>query len=245
VNHLAHPLSTSLLALALVAVSSAAPAAEPSAAATLFPTPTPFVPSASTLLPSPSAPSALPGLPGDHRPVRLQVDGGEDNLRTVVMMFPSGAPLATMYIFNQSIGSYTTGREYWYVNRNAIAGQLGAAGLTISVSDSSPGSAPPDPGYSPEQKFQQTQSPAGGWGTGWTTDPYSVAGDLYAGPNNTYVRFLVSNGSPASLTWVIWYQVLSSGSPANINPSGSWSAVSGGVPVPSGSLGYYIAQSTD
>ncbi len=202
----------------------------------------PSAPSASTLLPTLATPCAVPGLTAENRPVPLQIDSGTDNVRIITMTFPDGSPLATIYMLNVALGGYETGREYWFVNNGTIAGKLGADALTVSIVDSNT-TTPSDPGYSPEQRFSQPQSPTGGWGSGWTTDPIS-GGDLYAGPNNTYLRLVVSTGSPAVITRVVWYQVLSGGSPANINPAGSWSVGTGSVPVPSGSTGYSIAQIT-
>ena len=114
--------------------------------------------------------------------------------------------------------------------------------MVITVTDSSSTTAPGDPGYATEQKFAQVQSP--GWGTGWTTDPVT-GGHLYAGPGNYYLRFRTSGTSPPLVTYVTWYQVLASGSPANLDPAGSWTADgSGSVSVPSGSTGYDINQSS-
>ncbi len=171
-----------------------------------------------------------------------QLDSGTSIWRCILMMDQTGTPIATIYIFNQAIGSYLTGKEYWFVNRGQL-GSVGTSTLTLNVSDSSSSTAPADPGYTTEQRFSQPQTPTGGWGAGWTTDPIS-GGDLYAGPNGTYLRLFLSAGSPAVVTRVVWYQVLASGTPANINPAGSWTVSSGAVPVPSGSTGYSIAQTT-
>jgi hypothetical protein len=176
----------------------------------------------------------------------MQLDGGSDNVRTITLSYANGASLATIYIVNTTLGSFEPGWEYWYVNRTQLSNLGAVGGLSVSVSDSNTTSPPSDPGYSPEQKFKQAQSPSGGWGSGWTTDPFGGAGYLYAGPTGAdYLRLITSGGSPPAVNWVIWYQVLSSGSPSNFNPNGSWSTSSGSVPVPTGSLGYYIAQSTD
>ena len=170
-----------------------------------------------------------------------QIDGGNTVWRSIVMTLSDGTALATVYIFNQAIGSFTTGKEYWYVNRNALS-ELGRYDLTISVTDHTTTTAPGDPGYTSEQKFAQAQSP--GWGTGWTTDPLS-GGDLYAGPSSYYLRIRTTTGTPPTITYVTWYQVRASGSPANLDPAGSWTADgSGSVSVPSGSTGYDINQSS-
>jgi Caspase domain len=169
-----------------------------------------------------------------------QIDGGTFVYRKLVMSFPDGSQLATVYVFNQAIGSFVTGKEYWYVNVSTL-GNLGTYALTIGVTDSSSTTPPSDPNYAVEQRFTQSQSP--GWGTGWTTDPTS-GGYLYAGPSNLYLRLFLSTSSPALVNRVVWYQVLAGGSPANIDPAGSWSTSSGSVTVPSGDAGYDINQST-
>lgn len=37
------------------------------------------------------------------------------------MTDPSRTPLATMYVFNQALGSYQTRTEYWYVNLDSMS----------------------------------------------------------------------------------------------------------------------------
>ncbi len=172
-----------------------------------------------------------------------QIDGGNDVWRSIQMVCAdTGAAIAQVHIYNEIIGSFQTGIEYWYVCRSNLS-RLGSAGVNITVTDSNSRTGPSDPGYSPEQKFSQAQNPSGGWGTGWTTDPVS-GGHLYTGPNGSYFRIKLSTDSPPIITYVAWYQVLSSGSPANLDPTGSWTVnSSGSVSVPSGSTGYDINQS--
>jgi hypothetical protein len=254
--------SACVVALSFVAVSSAARAAEPpnDGAASCFPRLTltgqslspapgasldaPFAPTVEqpALLALLTSPAAAHRSPGDGtKALPMQLDGGEFNYRSIVLSFPDGEPAATVFVFNTAVGNFVTGKEYWYVNVDAL-GSLGSQALTISVTDSSSINAPSEPSYLPEQKFTQVQSP--GWGTSWTSDPVS-GGDLYSGPNNTAVRFVLSTGSPALVSRVVWYQVLSTGTPANIDPSGTWSVSLGGsVIVPSGSVGYDVNQST-
>ncbi len=245
------PLPATLLALSLLAVPATAHATGSAESTTLSPHLTltgqsllpPPAPAASPLLPTLSGSSALPGFGGTDKALPMQLDGGSKGWRTIQMVCADdGAAIATVYVFNEIIGTYQPGIEYWYVARSNLT-RIGSVGLVISVTDTDSRTAPSDPGYSPEQKFQQVQNPSGGWGAGWTTDPVS-GGYLYSGPSNYNVRFKLSTSTPPTVTYVTWYQVLASGSPANIDPAGSWTVDSlGSVSVPSGSTGYDINQS--
>jgi hypothetical protein len=174
---------------------------------------------------------------------QAQIDPGDKVWRQIVLTFGDGTQLATIYVFNQALGSYTTGHEYWFVNKGSL-GDLGTAGLSIAVTDETSMTAPPDPGYGSEQKFVLAENVS--WGSGWTTDPRS-GGSLYTGYDangDALALRLYTSGTPAKLSAVVWYQILASGSPANITPSGSFSTATGSVSVPSGETGYDIAQNT-
>ena len=191
-----------------------------------------------------TAPSTLlPSLAGQDKAIPLQLDGGSSVWRSITFTWADdGSAMATVYVFNQNLGTFVTGKEYWYANRDTLS-KLGRTGLTITVTDSNSLTPPSDPGYTVEQRFTQTQSP--GWGTGWTTDPVSSGGYLYTGPSGYYLRLKNTTLTPPTINEVTWYQVLSSGSPANIDPAGSWAnSGTGSVTVPSGSTGYDINQAS-
>jgi hypothetical protein len=159
----------------------------------------------------------------------------------VQMTFADGTALATVFTVSQAVGNYTPDHEYWYVNTGAL-GELGSSNLTITSTTLT--GSPSDPGYSSEQKFVLTENVS--WGTGWTTDPRS-GGNLYAGTDangDSLALRMYTNSGGTKVTGIVWYQILSSGSPANITPSGTFSTATGSVSVPSGDLGYDIAQNT-
>src|SRR5262249_16690263 len=152
-------------------------------------------------------------------------------------------PLATLYVFSQAIGTFQVGKEYWYVNRNAVS-TIGSADLSITITDHDNSETPQDPGYGSEQKFALAENVS--WGSGWTTDPVS-GGSLYTGadPNgNPQGLRLFTAGVSGRITRIVWYQALTSGSPANITPGGTFSVGSGAFGVPSGETGYDISQTT-
>jgi len=232
----------SLLALSLLALPATARAAEPGSdlVPRLTLTGQPLAPaqSASPLLPSLSSPTAHHGAGASDKAVPLEVDPGNDNYRAIVMTLSDGTQLATVYIFNVDLGTYVTGKEYWFINRNALT-NLGRYGMSISVIDSNSNTPPGDPGYTSEQAV--APSHLSNWGTGWTTDPYST-GQLFAGPSGDYLRIQTLATSPPLIDGVIWYQVLASGTPADIDPAGSWTAEGdSSVSVPRGSTGYDIS----
>jgi hypothetical protein len=170
-----------------------------------------------------------------------QVPPGSLIWRSVVFTFadPSSTELGKIYIFNRAFSGYTTGTEYWYVDRDSL-GLLGSYGLSITTTDHTAATTPVDPGYSSEQTFTQPVNPTGGWGTGWTSDPVS-GGSLHGGPNSHYLR-LKTGGTPLGVSNVTWYQVLpNTATPANITPNGTFSLTTG-VSVPTGHLGYSISQ---
>jgi hypothetical protein len=188
----------------------------------------------------------LTGHPGETREVpdrrvkTAQLDPGLTVWRKVGLTFADGTAFATVYVFNQTLGHFVAGREYWYFNLDSL-GELGNQALTITVTDETSRSAPPDPGYVNEQPHILPENVP--WGTGWTTDPVS-GGSLYTGFD--------ANGNPQGLrihagtkvTSVAWYQVLASGSPSNITPGTSFSTAPGSMSVPPGCLGYDVNQST-
>ncbi len=227
---------TSLLTLSLLALPAAARAAEPGAN---------FVPALDAHRPAPCpGPERFPLLPSlstptaHHGAVPLEVDPGIDNYRAIVMTLSDGTQLATVYIFNEDLGTYVTGKEYWFINRNALT-NLGRYGMSISVTDSNSNTPPGDPGYTSEQAV--APSHLSNWGTGWTTNPYST-GQLFAGPSGFYLRIQTLATSPPLIDGVICMQVLASGTPADIDPAGSWTAEGeSSVSVPRGSTGYDIA----
>jgi hypothetical protein len=180
-------------------------------------------------------------LAGEAGLVRAQqLDPGVDIWRQVVLTFADSTPFATVYVFNQPLGHFVPGREYWYVNLSSL-GELGNQGLNIAVTDEISRSPPPDPGYSSEQRFVLNENAS--WGSGWTTDPLS-GGSLYTGYD--------ANGNPQGLrihagtevSSITWYQVLASGSPSNITPGTTFSTAVGSMNVPPGTTGYDINQST-
>lgn len=169
-----------------------------------------------------------------------QIDSGNLNWRQINLVFndSQSTRLAVVYVFNQAMGSFSTGTEYWYVNEGAIS-LLGSHAIVISHTDSSGTTAPPDPSFSMEQRFTLAENVS--WGSSWSSDPVS-GGTLHSGPGGMYLR--ISKALIGSiLTRVVWYQVLASGSsPANITPNGTFSVVSGSVTPPSGYVGYDISQ---
>jgi hypothetical protein len=170
-----------------------------------------------------------------------QLDGGNKVWRGFVLTLnnPANTPLGEVFVFNQAVGSFVTGTEYWYVNQDSLA-NLGKDAIVIAYTDSSSMTAPSDPGYKNEQTFTNAQNVS--WGSGWTTDPLS-GGSLFRGPgSSTYLRLNKSSASPPSLTSVAWYQILSGGTPSNISPSGTFN-VGLSVTVPSGDTGYDVQQS--
>jgi hypothetical protein len=186
----------------------------------------------------------LVGHPGEtsERPtgafLTAQLDGGYFVYRKVTLTFASGTPLATVYVFNQAIGSFNTGTEYWYVNLGAT-NLIGTSSLSIAYTDSSSTTPPPDPNYASEQRFTEAQNVS--WGSAWTTDPLSY-GTLHAGPNNMWLRLAKSSTSPHALTNIAWYQALPTGrAPANISPSGTFNVV-GSLTLPGGYSGFDINQ---
>ncbi len=147
--------------------------------------------------------------------------------------------VAHVYTFSAAFDGFSTGTEYWYVNRDSL-GTAAKNGLSISYVDEPSTTTPENPGYKDEQSFTNAENVS--WGSGWTTDPLS-GGALVGGPGGLYLRFKLSTLSPPTFTSLAWYQVLPSGStPANIAPSGSFPLV-GSVSVPGGSEGFDISQS--
>ncbi len=173
-----------------------------------------------------------------------QIDSGTDVWREITLTFADGTPMAAVFIFNDAIGTYQTGWEYWYVNRDSLT-ELGSA-LDIAYSDHGRTTMPSPPTYTHRQTFQVVQDPTGGWGTEWTTDPLS-GGTLYNGSDPTgtadfYLRLFKSSASPPVLTEVAWYQILPCiKSPSNITPDGTFSAATS-VTVPAEHGGYDIHQ---
>jgi hypothetical protein len=171
-----------------------------------------------------------------------QLDGGSKVWRNFTFTFddPASTQLGQARVFNQEVGTFATGTEYWYVNDDSLP-KLGRYGLTVSHTDEEGTSPPADPGYTNQQPFSWAENPVGGWGTGWTTDPIS-GGWVYSGPNHTYLRLAKSSTTPVVLNSIAWYQVLPSGtSPQNITPDTGYSVVTQ-VIVNSGELGYDIRQ---
>jgi hypothetical protein len=171
-----------------------------------------------------------------------QLDSGTSIWRKISLAFndTSHTPLATIYVFNVALGSYTTDKEYWFVNRDSTS-MVGRYSLSIVSADQSTSTAPPDPGYTNEQSFSLTEDVS--WGSGWSTDPLGSGGSLYDGPNHISLRLYTSTGSSPTISGIAWYQAIASGgTPANITPSGSFSIGGSSFSVPSGDLGYDIDQ---
>lgn len=124
---------------------------------------------------------------------------------------------------------YQTNTEYWYVHSTGLS-SLGEKDVDVT-STSQEGDPPTLEG---DQEF--TQPVYLTWQS-FTSDPVSV-GELYANSAaGQYLRVKVESGA---ITRVVWYQTTTSSSPANIAPSGTFTAVGGSVSVPSGQNGYYV-----
>ena len=124
----------------------------------------------------------------------------------------------------------------------SLRGNLGTHDIYITYTDGSSGLTAPS--YSSMQTFTLPTNPAGGWGTGWTSDPLATQGKLYQ--NGSYALRLQTTGSGSitTVTAVAWYQLIpASSSAANISPSGTFGYTTGGtVSVGTGQLGYDINQ---
>jgi len=152
----------------------------------------------------------------------------------------TGPLVGVVYAMNQTAGSFTAGNEYWYLNRGLLA-ELSSTSLYIIAADGT--GTPTAPGFSNMQSFTLPVNPAGGWGSGWTTDPLATQGKLYVDGALALRLVLTGSGASTSVSEVAWYQVLpSSGTAANIRPGGAFAFTTGGVEVGSGKLGYDIAQ---
>ena len=152
---------------------------------------------------------------------------------------------ATVIIVNTTqFSGFTTDTEYWYVNLGSLS-LLGSYSLNVYASTYGSSPAPVAPKYSGGmQAFTLAENP--GWGSGWTTDPVS-GGYLFSswGLPGVYLRVGIAYGTHGdTVSQLTWYQVLSSGSPSNISPSGHMPATSGSVSVSSGYTGYDISQAT-
>jgi len=173
-----------------------------------------------------------------------QLDPGGLVWREITIAFDDGTPLATIYLFNQALGGFATGAEYWYVDQSAV-GDLGERPLRFTVTDESTTTPPSDPGYASEQRFVLKENVS--WGTGWITDPVS-GGTLYTGSdaNGSFVGlrlFATSSG----LSQIVWYQEEPTPGCSvcnNVTPSGTFSVSSGPVAPAKGWLGYDISQTT-
>ena len=173
-----------------------------------------------------------------------QLDPGERVWSKVTLTFadPSTTQLGTIYVFNQALGSYVTGTEYWHINLNSV-GLIGQYSLNIVTANQGSAGAPASSVYASEQAFSLPEFPVGGWGTWWSTDPVS-GGSLYNGPSQKSLR-LSKTTSPASVDRITWYQVIAStATPANITPNGAFTLAASGasVAVPSGYRGYDVSQ---
>jgi hypothetical protein len=173
-----------------------------------------------------------------------QVDPGGKVWRQITLAFADGTPLATIYVFNQALGTFVTGREYWYVNRGALV-EIGKNNLSITATDMGTTTPPADPGYASEQRFNLNENVS--WGAGWTTDPYHT-GALYTGtdPNGNPLALRIFNSS-SGLTGVVWYQAGTDGGCSvctNVTPVGTFSLGSGAWALPPGYTGHDIAQNT-
>src|SRR5689334_11482306 len=61
-----------------------------------------------------------------------QLDPGDKVWSSMTLTFadPSTTQLGTVYVFNQTLGSYVAGTEYWFVNLNSI-GLIGQYSLDM------------------------------------------------------------------------------------------------------------------
>lgn len=188
------------------------------------------------------APEALAGQAFLGAQVKLrQVDSGEAVWRKVIIVFDQSDDWGNIYVFNQALGSYLTGTEYWFINR-ATLGHIGESDMSIVTTDQSSTTPPAGPGYASEQTFHWSENLS--WGSSFTTDPLAGSGHLYAGPNGIWLRVHLAGTSPNAVTYITWYQVIASGgTPANITPQGTFSVWTGGsVAIRSGCVGYRITQ---
>lgn len=127
------------------------------------------------------------------------------------------------------VGSFQRNTEYWYVHSSGLA-DLGTEDITVTTSS---GDVDP-PSLSGDQEF--TQPVYLTWQS-FSTDPVS-SGQLYRnGAADHYLRVKVDSGEVAR---VVWYQIIDNQSPANVAPSGTYTASSGSVSVPSGDYGYHV-----
>lgn len=134
-----------------------------------------------------------------------------------------------LIIGSDDIGSFSRNTEYWYVHSSGL-GDLGEEDIEVT---STSGDGEP-PSLSGDQEF--TQPVYLTWQS-FSTDPVSV-GELYGNVSDDhYLRVKVESGE---VTRVVWYQIISNQSPANVAPSGTYTAVGGSVSVPNGEYGYHV-----
>jgi hypothetical protein len=176
-----------------------------------------------------------------------QLDTGSDIWRGITFTFndPNLTPFATVIMVNTTqFTGFSEGKEYWWVNLSSL-NLFGSYALDCASVDHGSSPAPSAPKYSSTQAFTQDVNPSGGWGSGWTTDPVS-GGYLFSSwaLPGVYLRVKLSTGSGSpTVSNITWYQVLSSGSPANLTPAGHMPTASS-VYVGSGYTGYDISQGT-
>lgn len=137
--------------------------------------------------------------------------------------------LDLLVIGGDEVSGFSTNTEYWYVESSALAG-LGDEDIEVS---STSGDGTP-PSLSGDQEF--TQPVYLTWQY-FTTDPVS-GGELYS--NAAGDRFLRIKVVSGEITRVTWYQTISTQSPTNIAPAGTFTPAEGSVTVPNGKYGYYI-----
>jgi hypothetical protein len=134
-----------------------------------------------------------------------------------------------LVIGNADIGGFGKGTEYWYVHTSAL-GDLGEEDIEVSRTS---GDEDP-PSLSGDQEFTQAVDQT--W-VNFTTDPVGV-GELYSNAGGDhYLRVKVDSGE---VIRIVWYQTITTQSPENVAPDGTFSAVGGSVSVPGGHYGYHV-----
>lgn len=167
---------------------------------------------------------------------QTQLDPGQLGWRkyTITLNTDPTATLFEVHAMYSTAGSYAAGKEYWNVNKDALA-NIGAATLSISYSDYSSGTPSPT-SFTHQQTFDEAIDLT--WTAITGDDP--ISGSTLYNSGSTYFRVNKDGSSPPAVTRVTWYQVIdSSSSPANLGPSGTFSTT-GSVSWDTGETAYYI-----
>lgn len=158
------------------------------------------------------------------------IQGDGDYVKYTLTFDESGHTLADIYLLHETIGSFEGGVEYWYVKTSYLE-ELGEHDIVISHQD---GEGEPSPA-SGLQEFELDNIET--WAS-FSTDPLAEVGYRYSN-GNIHLRIDADREEVYGITW---YQTMSTGSPANISPNGTFSTASGAVTIASGHTGYYVSQ---